>query len=265
MVSQSKQLVCYNAVLQQHPMYADYHCSLHNISLKDYPHDRYFRTDIDGIDLDQYEVDHAVANRDMTMDAIVGVADYANNRAASSRLLLVELRMDYDSTKNLRHSKLLGKIKHSRATVGVTVRIDEESVFIFRQDVSEQAKKWMFNTSKEYNEAEKWIAMSPAEFNNLLQSQASMPYQPETDMTNADTEIEKLIAAKDFDKLLSLIDHWDKKAEAFKMQYKLKEEEHIKKQLHHAWQQTKTNEYELTIDQQAYVDMIEDDYMYLKA
>lgn len=264
MVSQARQLVNDNAILQAHPMYAAYHRSLHDISLKDYPRENYFRPDISGIDLDQYEVDHAIANRDMTMDAMVGVADYSKNRVVNSRLLLVELRMDYDGTKHLRHSKLCGKINHSRASVGATIRVEEESVFVFREDVAEQAKRWMFDTKKEYSDAENWIAMSPDELENLLQPLASMPYLPETDMTGATSDMSNRIAAKDFEGLLGMIDYWHKRAEAFKSQYKLKEEAHIKQHLHDTWQQTKVAGYSLNMEQQAYVEMLEEDYKYLK-
>ena len=150
MVSKATELVNDNAVLAQHPMYAAYHRSLHDISLKDYKKENYFRPDIDAIDLDQYEIDRAIKERNMTMDAIIGVADYANNRIVNSRLLLVELRMKYGTTKGLHHSILKGKIDHSRKAVGASVRVDEDNLFVFRSDVAEQAKKWMFETSKEY-------------------------------------------------------------------------------------------------------------------
>lgn len=264
MVSRASNLVFDNAVLRQHPFYGAYHKSLHDISKKDYPNDSYFRTDVDGIDLDQYEIDRAIANRDMTMDAVIGVADYANNRVVNSRLLLVELRMDYDSTKGLHHSSLHGKITHSRAAIGTSVRVDEENVFVFRKDVAEQAKKWMFGTAKEYSEAEKWVAVSTDELDNLLQSQADMPYQPETDMSQSDADMVNKIAAKDFDGLLEHIAYWDSRAEGFRVQYKHQEESHIKNHLHDAWQQIKTKGNNLTMEQQAYVDVIEDEYRYLK-
>ena len=264
MVSRSSNLVFDNAVLRRHPFYGAYHKSLHDISKKDYPKDSYFRTDVDGIDIDQYEVDHAITNRDMTMDAMIGVANYANNRGVNSRLLLVELRMDYDSTKGLRHSSLLGKITHSRAAIGTSVRVEEENVFVFRKDVAEQAKKWMFGTAKEYREAEKWVAVSTEELDNLLKSQVDMPYQPETDMSQSDADMVNKFVAKDFDGLLEHIAFWNSKAEGFKLQYKLQEESHIKNNLHEAWQQIKAKGYNLTMEQQAYVDVIEDEYKYLK-
>lgn len=264
MVSRASNLVFDNAVLRSHSFYGKYHRSLHDISLKDYPDDNYFRTDVDGIDLDQYEMDRAIANRDMTMDAMIGVADFCNNRAVNSRLLLVELRMDYDSTKHLRHSSLHGKIDHSRTAVGASVRVDEENLFIFRCDVAEQAKKWMFDTSKEYSEAEKWVAMSPVELDNLLQSQADMPYQPETDMSQPDADMAKKIAAKDVEGLIDFVCFWNAKAENYKLQYKLQEEAHIKTHLHDVWQQTKAKGYTLTAEQQAYVEVIGDEYKFLK-
>lgn len=267
MVSKATNLVCDNSVLQKHIMYDKYHSPLHIISQKDYPNDTYFqsRPDIEGVDLDQYEIDHAIDDRDMTMDVMVGVADYSQNRLVNNRLLLLELRMDYDSTKHLRHKKLLGKINHTRAAIGSDVRVDEENVFVFRKDVAEVAERWMSNIAKEYPDAKTWTAMSPNKLENLLQSQASMPYQPETDMSVADVDMANKIKDKDFEGLLDFISFWNTKAEEFSRQYKLREEEHIKIHLHDVWQQTKIAGYTLTKEQQAYAEVIEEEYPYLIA
>lgn len=266
MVSRATNLVCDNAVLQGHSLYANYNRPLHVISLKDYPNDIYFqsRTDIEGIDIDQYEADRAIADRDMTMDAMIGVADYSNNHPVNNRLLLLELRMDYNSTRHLRHKKLLGKIMHTRAAIGAEVMVDEENVFVFRQDIIEEAKRWMFNTSQEHSDAKGWIAVSPMELENLIQSQANMPYQAINDMASVDIELGKKIDEKNFEEVLKIIDHWHNKAEQYKLRYQLKEEEHIKSHLHDTWHQTKVSEYALTVEQQVYVDVIEEEYSYLK-
>ena len=266
MVSRATNLICDNAVLQGHILYAKYHSPLHVISLKDYKHDIYFqsRPDIEGIDIDQFEIDRSIADRDMTMDAMVGVADYNNNRAVNNRLVLLELRMDYDSTKRLRHKKLLGKINHTRAAIGAVVRVDEENVFVFRKDVAEEAKKWMFNTSLEYADAKGWVAISTEELENLLQSQANMPYQAITDMTPVDKNLSSKIIAKDFDAALEIIDYWHKQAEQFKLRYLLKEEQYIKMHLHDAWQQSKAAVQKITTEERVYVDFVEEEYVYLK-
>ncbi len=266
MVSRATNLVCNNDVLQGHTLYAQYHNPLHVISLKDYKHDNYFqsRPDIEGIDIDQYEVDSRIADREMTMDAMVGVADYSNNRAVNNRLLLLELRMDYDSIKGLSHKKLHDKINHTRAAIGAVVRVDEENVFVFRKDVAEKAKKWMFNTSIEHADAKGWVAMSTEELENLLQSQANMPYQAITNMVPVGKNLSSKIIVKDFDAALEIIDYWHKQAEYFKLRYLLKEEHHIKTHLHDTWQQAKAAVQKFTPDEQVYVDFIEEEYIYLK-
>ena len=265
MVSRATNLVCDNGVLQTHVLYTKYHRPLYAISLKDYEHDTFFqsRSDIDGIDIDQFEADQAIADRDMTMDAMVGIADFSNNHIVNNRLLLLELRMDYKSIRHLRPDKLQGKISHTRSVIGKAVRVDEENVFVFRKDVSEQAKKWMFTTSQEYHDAKSWVAVSPDELTNMLHSQDSMPYQAISKMEPVDKELSKKIAAKDFDAVLDIITYWHHKAEQYKLKYLLKEEEHIKVHLHGIWQQTKASDYLLTSEQQAYVAVIEDEYKYL--
>lgn len=264
MVSQANNIVFDNAVLQIHPFYADYHSFLHDISLKDYPRKNYFRADVDAIDLDKFEAGRAIANRDMTMDAVVGIGDYSNNHVVNTRLLLLELRMDYDSTNSLKAKSLRGKINHSRLALGASVRIDDENVFVFRVDVAEQAKKWMFSMSKEHPDATKWVAMSTEELDNLLQSQASMPYQPINDMSSVKADVCSEVIAQELESVLNLIDYWNKKAEHYKLQYLVMEEKHIKDSLAEAWHLGKSSVSSFSQDKMIYVELIEEEYRYLR-
>jgi len=263
MVRIEKQLVNNNDILKEHPLYTAYHKSLHDISLKDYPHDNYFRSDIDAIDIDKYEEDCSHGNQDKTMDALIGIADYSHNAIVNARLLLVELRMDYDSTSTLRHSKLRGKVIHTRAIVRSTIRLDEDNVFVFREDIVEQAKKWMFNTANEYSDAGSWIAVSPSELENLLPPASSIEYQPITNMEQVVTEINQKILEKDFDSLISIIGYWHTVAEGYKRRYQLKEEMHIKSNLSKVWENVNKVVGALDSTQQAYKDVIEEEYAYL--
>lgn len=252
-----------NATLRRHHLYPGYHNSLHNISKKDYPNCHYFKSDIEGIDLDLYESQRAIANREMTMDAVIGIADYRGNRLVNSRLLLVELRMDYDSTKNLKYRSLSGKIQHSRLAIGREIRVDENSFFVFRDDIVEQAKKWMFSMSRENADACAWVAVSISGLDNLLHSPLTMPYQPETDMSEADSNMLRLIRAKDFESILDFLFYWNGIAESFKFNFKLKEEQHIKRHLHDCWQSAKAPGFILDADQKLYVELIEEEFKYL--
>lgn len=91
-----------------------------------------------------------------------------------------------------------------------------------------------------------------------------MPYQAITDMDPVDAALSKMIAAKDFDAVMEIVDYWHRQAEQFKLRYLLKEEQHIKDHLHDVWQLTKAKDYSVTPDQQVYVDFIEEEYSYLK-
>ena len=264
MVRNIKQLVNDNSILEEHPLYDAFHKSLHDISLKDYPHDTYFRTDIEAIDLDAAEKVLVAGEQDKTMDAMVGIADYSSNRMVNRRMLLVELRMDYDSTDCLRHSSLQGKVSHTRAIVHSEIRIDEDNVFVFRDDVVEQAKKWMFSMANEHSDASKWVALSPSEFENLLPLASSVAYQPTNNMTEVQQQICQKIDEKDFDSLLNIIGHWHIAAEDCKLKYQHKEELHIKNHLHDAWQHIKDADCESDADMLLYVELIEEDYPYLK-
>ena len=257
-------MICDNEIIRTHPLYARYHYLLNDISEKDYPGKNYIRTDVDSISLDEYEGIRSEGTADKTMDAVVGVADISHNRKVGSRLLMVELRMGYDDTNNLKISSLQGKVIHSGLLLGGSVPLDEECVFVFRVDVAEQAKKWIFGASKESTIAEKWVALSTDELNNLLKSEKEIPYQPENNMAFADKQMLKLIADKDMEGLLNHIDYWHNKADSYRIQYKLMEQNHIQQHLHDVWQDINTVVDQLDVDQLIMKEFLEEEFPFLR-
>lgn len=89
-------------------------CLLDEVSQRDYNKVGIFSNKIKCLALDDYETKFCGGSKDNTMDAAVGISDYQNNRKVNHRLLLVELRLDYQSSRNLEKSSLVRKIKHSK-------------------------------------------------------------------------------------------------------------------------------------------------------
>ena len=92
------------------------------------------------VSLDDYEAKVLKGSNDCTMDAAIGIGNYANNRVTTSRLMLVELRMGYDNVDNLSASSLENKISHSENLLSGH-RIDKNNYFIFRDGVAAQRER----------------------------------------------------------------------------------------------------------------------------
>lgn len=253
-----------NKVVASHSIYLECKNNLNALSKKDYPKDSFFSSDIECLDLDSYEGKRAKGKPDKTMDAAVGIDDYINNRIVNPRLLLIELRMDYKSTDTLDVNTLRGKIQHSRVLLGSELRIDEDNYFIFRDNIAEKAKKWMFSISNEKSDAKKWKALSTSDLSSMLQDVSQMPYIPENDMTMPVNQIRQLITQHEFDKLLGVIDYWNTKAETFKQNYNHSEYNNILTGLKEAWQTLDPIRQVLKDDDLLIVEFIEDEYRYLK-
>ena len=89
-----------NEVVRGHSIYPVCHSTLNAVSRRDYGNTYSFRPDIECLDMDTYEKNVLRKGQpDCTVDAVIGISTYENNRVSSPRLLLVELRMDYDNIK----------------------------------------------------------------------------------------------------------------------------------------------------------------------
>lgn len=93
-----------NGIISSHPIYSLCGSTLDTVSKKDYPGEDFFDKSIRCLDMDVYETQTCHGNKSHTMDAAIGIKSYSNNKFHATRLLLVELRMDYKSEKK-RHKK----------------------------------------------------------------------------------------------------------------------------------------------------------------
>ena len=154
-------------------------CLLDEVSQRDYNKVGIFSSKIKCLALDDYETKFCGGSKDNTMDAAVGISDYQNNRKVNHRLLLVELRLDYQSSRNLDKSSLVRKIKHSKDLLSES-RIAPNSCFIFSEEVAPKAQSWVRRFAREFSA--NWEVMNPIQFNAFIKFESDMPYQPENDL-----------------------------------------------------------------------------------
>lgn len=208
-------------------------CLLDEISQKDYKKVGIFSNKIKCLSLDDYEAKFCGGSKDNTMDAAVGISDYQKNRKVNHRLLLVELRLEYQSIKNLDKSPLIRKIKHSRDLLSGS-EIDQKSCFIFSDKVAPQAKSWVARLSREFSS--NWETMNPTQFNDYIKFESDMPYQSENDLDKIKEELSQRLEKKDLKGFFEISKYWRMEALKYKSRFKLLESAVILKTLWNVWE-----------------------------
>lgn len=167
-----------NAIVEKHPIYKDAGSALSEVSKRDYGNN-FFDERIKCLDMDEYEVSVCQEQKQPTMDAVIGVADYERNRKNNSQLLMVELRLGYRSTNGLEAESLNGKILHTLELLNpARYIVAKQAVFVFNDNVYQQAISWM--TSKLHSNVTKkeWVVMNPKTFGRAYLAQEDLPYEP---------------------------------------------------------------------------------------
>lgn len=160
-----------NDYLRGHPLYLKCLALLNDVSERDYPGNNYFDKRIECLDMDTYEREVCFGQADCTIDAVIGISDRNNNRRGNRRLLLVELRMEYQSDAHLSETKLVKKIRHTRDLLGAALAIERKTWFVFSRDVAPQARFWVENKKNEGGggEVKYFEVYSVDEFNESVQ------------------------------------------------------------------------------------------------
>lgn len=142
-------LIYSNETVRAHSLYPACRSWLNVVSDRDYPGKNYFDIRIECLDMDLYEKDiQHKAQADHTVDTVIGIQTYKDNRATSGRLLLVEFRMGYESTNNLSKTEMERKAIYTKALLGGEIMINQQSIFIFNDAFAPLAKNWFNRQQK---------------------------------------------------------------------------------------------------------------------
>jgi hypothetical protein len=158
--------------------------------------------------MDTYETAICHGQPDCTVDAVIGIADCNNKQTNNFRLLLVELRLDYKSARTLSKSTLVSKVNHTKALLGAEVSISKESVFVFSDDVAEQARHWVNSRKKEGGEIKHFEVNSLSAFNANIRSYDSLPYTPINHPQTIVQVLSKLLNNKKYRSFISQFRYW---------------------------------------------------------
>lgn len=211
-----------NSIVEAHEKAESFKTTLASVSVRDYQQDFGLPNEIVALDIDAWEISLSGDN-DKTMDAAIGVADYIDNAKRASRLLLVELRMNYTGQGlNSKTSDMKAKSQHTRNMLSESP-IDTRSYFIFQKNVAPSVRNRISRESVVDKTLQNWNIVSPEEFVSMFQFVENLPYTPLSPIEDIRSNGVEFVAVADFGNALKLVKYWLNKINTFYNQYKLEE------------------------------------------
>lgn len=253
-----------NRTVEEHPLYPSCHSTLNDISNRDYPNTDYFAPDIECLDMDYYE--QRILNTgqaDNTVDAVIGICSFENNRPVNPRLLLVELRMNYQSTSHLSKTEMERKVVHTQDILSREKAIERKSLFVFNNKIAPQAVNWFSRQSRTGGEIKNCMACSVTGFPHIVKSYSDFPYTPIHKEEDIRINIDPYCQEIDWRKFRRQTEYWC--TVAYKYLYKNPSEfEHIKTVIKEIWSDFKQEERSLDEEERFEMELLEEKFEFLK-
>lgn len=182
-----------------------------DISNRDRKGSDYFSRDIEALDMDTYEKTRG-CYADRTVDAVIGIETCINKKCMSPRLMMIELRTNYDNPNNLSKSELEGKVSHSSQLLGAELPVERHKILLFRDEVAAEARSWVASKTEEGGEIRNMIVWSVKNFNDSIKSFDEMPYTPIYSEEFIITELDSYIKVYSWKKFFDKVHFWIDKA-----------------------------------------------------
>ena len=183
------------------------------------------------IDLDAVEIASSGSN-DKTMDCVVGVSDYDENRKKHSchRIMMVEMKLGCKSFTP-KPGDLRGKEKHTE-TMLVGNMQEESRVFLFTTKVIGDAKRrlssWKRGSDGELYRS--WNFLTPKEYNDFIRFAEDYPYVPVTEKEDIRKSFENIgNVSENIEKIVEVRNYWLTLAFGYRNKGVEEECNHIKK------------------------------------
>lgn len=206
-----------NATVRKCVIYPKCASTLQAVSHRDYS-DRYsFDPRIECLDIDTFEKSIHGSSPDKTVDAVIGICTCTNDkRTTASRLLLVELRMNYKNPQNLSATEMNRKVIYTKELLGADIPVNADCYFIFDNNIIYQMKRWFANKAEEKADFKNNKAWSVEEFCQNVVSYDDLPYKAIYDKETIIQNLQGLIEKKNWNGLFSAVRFWLKQASGYK-------------------------------------------------
>lgn len=252
-----------NAVVEGHSLYPVCGSTLNEVSNRDYPNSNYFNPGIKCLDMDTYESNLRKSQPDRTVDAVIGISTYENNRELNPRLLLIELRIGYESVSNLSKTEMEGKVNYTKSLLGSEKEIEKENLFIFSKKVASQAERWFDRQSRTGGLIKNFKVCSVSDFSTIVKSKSDFPYEPIHKAEDIKNDVQQFVGKAEWTGFIKQIKHWCGVAEKYR--YKNPSEfKHIIHAIKSIWDEFMQQENTLSDDEILECEILEDDFEFLK-
>lgn len=249
-----------NDIIIRQPIYRQCGSTLDTVSKKDYPDECFFDKSIQCLDMDVYETMSCRGDKNNTMDAVIGIKDFSDNKFHAQRLLLVELRMDYKSERHLSKTALEKKVSHTKSILGNESPINTTSFFIFRPDVIQRVRRWFNDKSNEGGILRQCKPLSTTDFNEQVKPESAFPYTPSTDISAMTKTLYNLSSACDFTAFIRQTEYWLKVALQYRSRYNSNEYHSIMQAITDVWHAFRTSSPVLSDEEKLDAEILEEDY-----
>lgn len=204
------QLRHYPDIISDHPLakrgFASDLCAL---SERDSPRKGYFaETEIPALDMDAYERSRPGCNQ-KTCDAVTGVCYRHNNHMFQPKLILVELRMNYENIRNLSKTELTGKERHTcdlLSDFGEEYPTGNYLCLVFKPAREQEALNWVSRQKNGSSGIDHWKVFSPDSFCNFIGYGIKDPYEPDLQTSDIADRINAAAMSAD---ILKLESEWE--------------------------------------------------------
>ena len=249
-----------NGIIKSQSIYGQCGSTLDAVSKKDYPNEDFFDENIQCLDMDAYETMSCHGAKGNTMDAVIGVKSFFDNKFHAPRLLLVELRMDYKSERNLSKTILEKKVNHTKSILGNDSLMHNTCFFIFRSNVIQRVRRWFYDKANEGGILRQCKPLSTDEFAEHVKPESAFPYRPITDISAMLASQHALLSAGDFAAFLSQTEYWLKTAQQYRLQYNNNECRCIMQAVIDLWHVFRASSPVLSDNEKLDAEILEEDY-----
>lgn len=237
--------------------------TLQEVSDRDYPCKYKFKPGVECLDMDTYETAACGGEKGATVDSVVGIADYTDNRKVSPRLLYVELRMDYDSVNNLSAGKLKAKVANTQSRIGREVAEEQDKYFVFKDSRTSLFSSWFVRQQKAHAIPDTYMPMSVRDFNEAVCLPSEMPYTYKENRQSISCCLAKAVASNNEDDIIAKFDYWAKKANSYDYRNNRQEANAIKDVMKEEWRKYKFDVSSVPYDKPQVVELLESEHSFL--
>ena len=153
----------------------------------------------------------------------------------------------------------------TKELLGLDTIMHKTCYFVFRDNVIQAVKNKFKDLKREYNVLKKSDTVSTSEFELLVKSRESYPYQCENDLNKIKTQLLKSLEKDGTSGFIDTVTFWIDKARNYKYRYNLDEYREIVDVVRSVWMSFREEQgTQLQDDDELYVEMTEEDNPELK-